>query len=444
MAEKFTDLLLKGLKPESKEYTKREKGGFGVRVMPSGRKVFFFLYRVDGQRRFLNLGDYPTTDLKEARKKFEAAAAQVKLLKNGLPGGADPVEVKTDKSVEREERRKAPTVADLCADYIERHAKRKKRSWRKDEEILKRDVLPGWGKRKAKDIRKADVTELMERIVLRGAPIMANYCFAVVRKMFNWAVEQDILETTPFIGAKLPSAKNARDRVLSEPEIKTFWNSLDRTDLNMSVDVKRALRLILVTAQRPGEVIGMHSNEIDGHWWTIPAERAKNGKSHRVYLTDTALSLIGDTDGKGYIFPTPVKKDRSGAVIEIEQPIGDTALSVAVARNRAYPVTDAKGNPLYLKDGKPATENRLEVDHFTPHDLRRTAATFMAQNGEMDEVIDAVLNHSKQGVIKVYNQYRYDKEKQAALEAWEQKIKIILAGEKVVDLGTERQKRKAA
>lgn len=444
MAEKFTDLFLKGLKSEAKEYTKREKGGFGVRVMPSGRKVFFFLYRVDGQRRFLNLGDYPATGLKEARDKYEGAAAQVKLLKNGLPGGADPVEVKTDKSAEREERRKAPTVADLCADYIERHAKRKKRSWRKDEEILKRDVLPGWGKRKAKDIRKADVTELMERIVLRGAPIMANYCFAVVRKMFNWAVEQDILETTPFIGAKLPSAKNARDRVLSEPEIKTFWNSLDRTDLNMSVDVKRALRLILVTAQRPGEVIGMHSNEIDGHWWTIPAERAKNGKSHRVYLTDTALSLIGDTTGKGYIFPTPVKKDRSGAVIEVEQPIGDTALSVAVARNRAYPVTDAKGNPLYLKDGKPATENRLEVDHFTPHDLRRTAATFMAKNGEMDEVIDAVLNHSKQGVIKVYNQYRYDKEKQAALEAWEQKIKIILAGEKVVDLGTERQKRKAA
>ena len=444
MADKFTDLYLKGLKPKDKEYTAQEKGGFGIRVMTSGRKVFYFLYRVDGKRRFLNLGDYPATDLKEARKKYEAAASQVTLLKDGLPGGVDPVEVKTGKSVEREERRKAPTVADLCGDYIERHAKRKKRSWRKDEEILNRDVLPAWGDRKAKDIRKADVIELMERIVMRGAPIMANYCFAVVRKMYNWAVEQDILATTPFIGAKLPSVKNARDRALSESEIKTFWNSLDRTDLNMSAGVRCALRLVLVTAQRPGEVIGMHTNEIDGHWWIIPADRAKNGKAHRVYLTDTALELIGDTTDRGYIFPTPIKKDKTGRQLEEEQPIGDTALSVAVARNLAYPVTDIKGRPLYLKDGKPATENRLEVDHFTPHDLRRTAATFMAKNGEMDEVIDAVLNHSKQGVIKVYNQYRYDKEKQAALEAWEQKIKIIMAGSKVVDLGTERQKRKAA
>jgi hypothetical protein len=90
--------------------------------MPSGRKVFFYLYRVDGQRRFLNLGEYPDLELKEARKKYEAASAQVKLLKDGLPGGADPVQVKTEKVVEREEHRKALTVAELISDYIEKHA----------------------------------------------------------------------------------------------------------------------------------------------------------------------------------------------------------------------------------------------------------------------------------------------------------------------------------
>jgi integrase len=435
MAQKFTDLFLKGLKAKDKEYTARESGGFGVRVMPSGRKVLFYLYRVDGQRRFLNLGDYPATDLKEARKKFEAAQAQVKLLKNGLPGGVDPVEVKTTKSVEREERRKAPTVSDLCTEYLERHAKRKKRSWQKDEEILNRDVLPAWGKRKAKDIRKSDIVELMERIVMRGAPIMANYCFAILRKMYNWAIEQDILETTPFIGVKLPSVKNARDRVLSEAEIKTFWASLNRTDLNMSYGVKQALRLVLVTAQRPGEILGMHSSEIDGNWWTIPAERTKNGKTHRVYLTETALDLIGDLKIKdkktgkdvfrGYIYPSPVKKDKDGNELEIKKPIGDTSLSVAVARNLAHPLTDKKGNPLLDEEGKAVTENRFGIDHFTPHDLRRTAATLMAKGGEMDEVIDAVLNHSKQGVIKVYNQYRYDNEKQKAMEALAEKLQVI-------------------
>ena len=88
------------------------------------------------------------------------------------------------------------------------------------------------------------------------------------------------------------------------------------------------------------------------------------------------------------------------------------------------------GKPLYDKDGKPVTENRLGIDQFTPHDLRRTAATFMAEMGTMDEVIDAILNHVKQGVIKVYNQYRYDKEKQAALEAWERKLQSILTDTK--------------
>jgi integrase len=128
----------------------------------------------------------------------------------------------------------------------------------------------------------------------------------------------------------------------------------------------------------------MHASEIDGQWWTIPAERAKNGKTHRVYLIATALKLIGDTAGKGYIFPTPHRgKERS---------VGDTTLTVAVSRNLAIPLTDGKGKPLYDGQGKPATENRLGGDHFTPHDLRRTAATFMASMGFMDEIIDAVLN----------------------------------------------------
>jgi integrase len=123
---------------------------------------------------------------------------------------------------------------------------------------------------------------------------------------------------------------------------------------------------------------------------------------------------------KGYIFHTPLTKK--------EQSIAAQALIVAVARGLAFPLTDDKGNQLFKKDGKPATENRLEIDHFTPHDLRRTAATFMAKAGEMNEVIDAVLNHTKQGVIKVYNQYRYDLEKQKSLETWERKLISIVTG----------------
>jgi len=416
----LTDLFIRNLKPAEKEYTRREKGGFGIRVHPSGRKTFFYLYRVDGQRRFLNLGDYPTTKLKEARQDYEEARTKVKLLKHGRDEGSDPVEHRKSKKDVREERRKAHTMTELVTEYIERHAKRFKRSWQEDERILNREVVPAWGNRKAADINKRDVIHLLDGIVDRGSPAMANNSFQIIRKMFNYAVEKDILPYTPCAGIKLPSPKIARDRVLNAAEIKTLWYSLDNAAI--SDEIKRALKLILVTAQRPGEVIGMHASEIDGNWWTIPVERSKNKKAQRVYLTAMALELIGSTDKKGFMFPCPHKTKKKA--------IDPHALAIAVHRNLEWPITDKEGKLLYDKDGKPATENKLGIDQFTPHDLRRTAATFMAEMGEMDEVIDAILNHSKQGVIRVYNQYRYDKEKQAALESWEIKLQSIITGTK--------------
>lgn len=425
---RFTDKFVASLKPAEKEYWVREGQGFAIRVLPSGEKVWYYIYTFEGRKRYMRLkdGGYPDVTLADAREAFDIAKVK---MKNGI----DPLAEKEQKA---EARRKAPTVSVLVNEYIERHAKRFKRSWAKDEQILNRDVVPAWGNRKAADIAKRDVIHLLEGIVNRGAPGMANNTFQIIRKMFNYAVEKDILQHTPCSGVKLPAPKNTRERTLSEDEIKTLWESLDRTDLNMGLDSKRALRLILVTAQRPGEVIGMHTSEIDGEWWTIPSERAKNGKTHRVYLTGLVREIIGEAieqikamrkipsaaEYSGYIFPCP-HKDK-------DKPLGDTALAVAVRRNLAFPVTDSKGKPLFDKDGNPATENKLGVEHFTPHDLRRTAATFMAKAGEMDEVIDAVLNHAKQGVIKVYNQYRYDREKQQALETWERKIRSITTGEK--------------
>jgi integrase len=293
----------------------------------------------------------------------------------------------------------------------------KKRSWQEDERILNKDALKAWGKRKAADILKRDVVMLLDKIVGRGSPGSANSNFKIIRKMFKWAVDKDILEHSPCEGVKMPAPLNQRDRVLSSDEIKNLWSNLDTC--HVTDEIKRALRLILVTGQRPGEVIGIHTSEIDDKWWTIPAERSKNGKAHRVYLTNLALELIGDTEKERYIFRCPHHRK--------EQPMARLSISQVVSRNLAVPVL-INDKPVFDAEGKPVTENKLGVADFTPHDLRRTAATFMAKMGTVDEVIDAVLNHAKQGVIKVYNQYRYDKEKQAALEAWERKLQSIITG----------------
>lgn len=351
-------------------------------------------------------------------------------MKAGRAEGVDPVKEIKERQESRikadHEHRKAPTVKDLCEEYIERHAKKFKRSWEADERLLNIEIIPTWGKRKAADISKRDVTLLLENIIDRGTPAMSNQVLKITRKMFNFAVERDILAHTPFTGVKALAPNNSRQRTLTEAEIKTLWGSIDNAA--MSDVIRRSLKLVLVTAQRPGEVTGMHTRELDGHWWTIPKERAKNGKEHRVYLTDMALELIGDTTGKSIIFPTPHQAK--------EQPIDAHALPVVVRRNLECPVTDKKGKPLYGMDGKPVTENRLDVSKFTPHDLRRTAATFMASMGYMDEIIDAVLNHAQKGVIRTYNLHKYDKEKQQALEAWERKLSSITTGEqgKVIPL----------
>lgn len=416
----FTDKFIKNLKPGEKMQDVRESRGFGIRILPSGQKTWFFRYTFDGRKKYLNLGHYPEISLADAREKHGEA---VKLIKHGK----DPSAIEQEK---KEQRRKAPTVSDLVMEYIERHARVFKRSWQEDERLLHREVVSLWGKRKAADITKRDVTLLLESIIDRGSPAMSNQVLKIVRKMFNFAIERDILQHTPCLGVKALAPNTKRERTLNETEIKTLWCALDSQNIAMSDEIRRALKLILVTAQRPGEVSGMHTNEIDGRWWTIPAERAKNGNTHRVYLTDLALKLIGDlsvtdpetgeTKPRGYIFPCPHKKK--------VQPTDSHALPVAVRRNLVWPITDKTGKPLYGRDGKPATENKLGIDKFTPHDLRRTAATFMAQMGYMDEVIDAVLNHAKQGVIRVYNLHKYDKEKQQALEAWELKLQSIVTG----------------
>ena len=410
----FTDKYIRNLKPTGKLQDIREKRGFGIRVKTDGIKIFFYKYQspVTDKRRFLTLGEYPGISLADARRYYSKAYESVK-------AGIDPLEIKHQ---EKEELRKAPTVASLVTDYLDRHAKRFKRSWEEDERILNRDIIPAWGNRKATDIRKKDVIHLLDKIVNRGAPAMANSTLRVVRKMFNFAVEKDVLPGTPCIGIKLPSPLVSRDRALSESEIKTFWANLDSCII--SKEVKLALRLILVTVQRPGEVIGMHTDEIEGEWWTLPPERTKNKKTHLVYLTATARGIIqqaieliklkrclqADQKYSGYIFPCPKKSK--------VQPIGEKSAAHAINNNFAWPLPGNEGNP--------ATENKIGIEKFTPHDLRRTANTALAGIGISEEVQDAIMNHPKPGIIRVYNLHKYKDEKQAALEAWSMKLLAII------------------
>ncbi|MGD0845350.1 MAG: Arm DNA-binding domain-containing protein [Geobacteraceae bacterium] len=110
----------------------REAHGFGIRILPSGVKTWFFIYRIDGKRRFMNLGHYPGIWLSDARRKYRAAY-------DLFEDGKDPAALAEE---QKEARNKAPTMTKLVSEYIERHAKRFKRSWQEDERILNGEVVP--------------------------------------------------------------------------------------------------------------------------------------------------------------------------------------------------------------------------------------------------------------------------------------------------------------
>jgi integrase len=406
--KEFSDRTIKSKEfaPKDKPYVKAEAGGLYLRVYPNGRKAWLCVYSIDGKRKWFTLGTYPTTSLEKARKKHRH-------VKELLDDGKDPALVALEEKIER---RQAPAVEELVKEYLEKWAKPRKKSWEEDKRALEKDVTPTWGKRKAKDITKRDVVLLLESLVERGSPVQSNNLLEKVRKMFNFAVERDILKASPCHGVRPLHKRESKERTLAEEEIKTFWTSLDTA--SMSDEAKRALKLILVTAQRPGEVAGMHSREIEGRWWTIPAERSKNGKAHRVYLTDLAVEIIGEVPENAHLF-SPGRfygedgKHKRQKVGRPGDPIQGNSLAQALRKN--------------LSPDKEAGASKIPIKAFTPHDLRRTAATNMASLG-YGIVVDKVLNHTDRRVTAIYDRYSYDREKQLALEAWGRKLEGIVSG----------------
>jgi len=404
---KFTDVAIRNMKTDKRLQDNLEGDGFGVRVYGTGTKIFYYAYAFEGKRRFLNLGEYGITTLADARKRHRAAQGK-------LDKGIDPL---LEKEAEKAERKRTPFVADFVVEYINRHAKEHNRGWKEIERALNAEIVSRWGKRKITDIKRRDLVVILDEIADRGAPVMANRVLAYTRKLFSYAVKRDVLEANPFMGMDRPSKETGRERVLSPKEIKAFWGNLDHA--KMSDNIRRALKLILVTAQRPGEVIAMHRDEIEGNWWTIPVERSKNKQAHRVFLAPLALQLVGEK--AGYIFESPVDPGKDAAGLPLPpKPYEVRTMTHCIKEIRKY-TPESK------------VEDRLKVAHFTPHDLRRTAATCMAEMGTPGDILDRVQNHitkQKQGVGHIYNRYSYDLEKQKALEAWERKLIEITTGAK--------------
>ena len=407
-SSKFTDTFLRHLKPKSERYDVTDPGrkGLQIRVYPTGQRSFQFRYQYDGIVRRLTIGPYPLVTLAEAH--FAHTEAQKLLLQ-----GKDPASVQLSA---RQAERTAGTVADLAEEFMQRYVLQARKRPDQVQQMLDRNVLPYWRNRKAKDIRPRDVTVLLDKIVDRGARVTANRVGSIVSQMFKFGVQRGLLEGSPCVALQRPGGKESpRERKLTEEEVRTFWEKL--ADAKMEPETAIALRLLLVTAQRRGELARARWSEIDfdGATWTIPAENSKNGKPHVVPLSDMAIGLLQELEKRtGYsvwLFPSP---RRPKSPKEPAQPVIDRSLSRAVRNN----------------------EEHFGIAHFTPHDLRRTAASMMTMLGIPRLHVSKVLNHTEDSITAVYDRYDYFEEKRTALATWATYLTEIVNGDiaKVVPL----------
>lgn len=374
--------------------------GFGVRVS-KGARSWVVMYRLAGKLGRITIGNALVVPYDEARAK--AVEILGKAERGEDPRAAAPAVEKV-------------TVKDAFDRYFRQHVDRQlgARTASGLRGLFEKDVLPQLGARPIAELRKADVIQIVDA-VLERAPVGANRVHAALRAFLNWCVGKDILQSSPAIGTKPPTAEgDGRERALDADEIRLFWEACGAIGPLFGTP----FRLMLATAQRRDEVREMSWSELDldNLTWTIPAERAKNGREHEVALSDLAVALLESVDRReGLVFPAVRRKPGQG---------GEVAIS---GLSRAKRRLDAEMTRLAGR----------KIERFTLHDLRRTAATQMAELGVAPHVVDKLLNHKSgtiRGVAAIYNRARYRAEQRDALIRWGRRLAAIVGQCDVVDM----------
>ena len=285
----LTERKIEGLKATGERYvvqdeSQRGQGTMIVRVGATGLRTFLFRFYFDRRVRVMTIGAYPEVSLRQAR---QAADDAIRRVRQGIDPAAESV-------ITHELALISPTFRELADAYIKQHALPKKQpsSIRNDRGMLKKDLLPAFGPHKASAITRQHVRALLNSVYERGSPVQSNRVLSLLRKIYNFGMINDYVSHNPCDRLPARGAEHQRERVLSETEISALLATLPHA--SMSPTIRLALRFLLLTAQRSGEVMNMRWDEIElrSGWWTIPAAKAKNKRSHRVPLSPQALAVL--------------------------------------------------------------------------------------------------------------------------------------------------------
>lgn len=422
----ITKTLVDGLEKQQSEYTvwDAKLPGFGVRVRPTGAMSFIIVYRA-GTGRTAPVRRYTVAAV--GKLAPEAARTQAKILLGNIANGADPA---AEKRANRPKRDRL-TFDELAQLYLDQYAKVRKSSWKNDEGYLKKPRAK-WKRRIAAEITDDDVAELLEEIGA-AAPVGANRTQSILHTLFSWAKEpgRKHVAANPVADMRRRYQEAPRERVLTDEEIRTLWWGLDDPDLPASRPIALALRFILATMVRPGQSAGLLIPELVGFngeepQYHIPKNRVKKRREVIAPLNALAVAAVREAivrDDQGAVFCSWSTRPASGT--------GETVSSADQGQQLQSITRDALSAAL---NGRPAKGKRaarkgirehLGMAHFTPHDLRRTAATIARRGGAKREDVKAVLDHLEGDVTATYDKYDMLPEKRlvaAILEAELRKI----------------------
>jgi integrase len=390
----------------------RDLKGFGFRLRGDGGRLlraWVVQYRIKGkgQSRRFKIGDYPTVNADQAREKAKTILAKVQL-------GEDPQGAR-----EAERQRASRTLRWVADEYLKMKELQVQRgqfrasSYRVTRLYLSADRYFGpLHRMPVDDVARADVATRLNVINRDSGSVTAGRARAALRSMYVWAMEQGYAVHNPIIGTKNPDDAPSRDLVLSDVELAHVWRAAGDDAFG------KIIRLLILTGCRREEIGGLRWSEIppDAGTITLPKERTKNKHEHVLPITPLAMAIIGSVRrivGRDHLF-------------------GDSSATGFTGWDAAKKALDER---LVGKlKGKSAA--------FRLHDLRRSLATWLAEHGDVEpHIIEAILNHysgHKGGISGIYNRAKYARQMRAALNQWDDHLRVLLEGgtRKIVPFST--------
>ena len=389
----LTDTKIKSLKPKDKVYKVADRDGLYVSVSVAGTVTFRYDYRINGRRETLTIGKYGSDgiNLAEARERLMIARKQV----------SEGISPATEKRVERNKIRNADRFCVFAEKYL---ADVQLADSTKALRVAtyERDIKDTFGNRLMTEITADEIRSHCEKIKERGAPSTAIFVRDLIANVYRYAIQRGHKFANPadeIANSSIATFKK-RERVLTPREIKLFFNTLEETQSDFAL--KKAVKFILLTMVRKGELVNATWNEVDfkNKVWTIPAERMKAKRAHNVYLSEQALDLIIAfqiySEGSPYLLPGRINR---------RQPIANSSLNRVIANCIKF-----------------INKDEQRIDEFTVHDLRRTGSTLLHEMGFNSDWIEKSLAHEQQGVRAVYNKAEYAEQRKEMMQRWADQV----------------------